>query len=222
MRCVGRLQTGQERRGARAENAREFALEQRASTAAVLPLSAPLQRAWLRQALGGLLALAAAFTTLGGAARSHCQAQELTTEVAAAMGTGVERGGTSVHSVLQRSPVFLDASLRHWSDEDSRFVLGGSLRMELERAGEVGAAPRAELRLFLGNFELRPGIAAAFFLAPHTMLGPETSLMITKKRPNGLALFGMLDVAAYVYGSDVPKRSSVIVAALSFGAAMGL
>jgi hypothetical protein len=149
-------------------------------------------------------------------------AQTLSTEIGALGGAGVERGGTKQHSVVQRAPMFLDASIRHWSDEDSRFILGGSMRVELEGAGSVGVMPRAELRFFFGKLELRPGIAGAFFFAPHTMFGPQTSLALRRKFSDSFGLLGMLDVSAFVIGSDVPKRSTVVIGALSLGIEMGL
>jgi hypothetical protein len=153
---------------------------------------------------------------------SPCLAQSLTTAVGAQFGAGIERGGNTINSAVKRAPMFLDASVRHWTDEESRFAVGGSLRLELEGAGEVGVAPRAELRFPLGKWELRPGIAGAFYILPHTMFGPEASLALRKPLGNTLGLLAMFNVAAFIIGNDVPKDASVLLVCLSIGVDMEL
>lgn len=101
-------------------------------------------------------------------------------------------------------------------------MLGGSLRMELEGAGEVGVAPRAELRFFMGKWELRPGLAGAIYVMPYTMFGPEMSIALRRPVGGNLGILAMVDVAAFVIGSDVPQHSTVVLGCASFGVDMEL
>lgn len=172
---------------------------------------------FVREATVIRFALAAAATCL--ALRSPCHAQSLpeTDSVAAFFGTGLQRGGPTGHSVVRPAPIFVDASVRHLAGEDSNLLLGGSLRIEIEGAGEVGIVPRAELRAPLGAWDLRPGVGLVFYVSPHTLIGPELSLGLRRALSRRFGFFGMLEIAAFIGGDDVPDDASVLVGTLGVG-----
>jgi len=158
---------------------------------------------------------ALALLVLAWTSPSHAQVR--TTALGATLGAGLERGGGRDGGIVQRAPIFLDASLRYWTDEDSRVLLGGSVRFEVEGAGEVGVVPRAEAHFKLGKLELRPGVGFAAYLLPYNMFGPEVSLTGRQPLNTGVGLLTMLNVTGFVLGSDVPKDSAVLVIGLSVG-----
>jgi hypothetical protein len=148
---------------------------------------------------------------------SSASAQSQIMNLALGVGSGYERGAG--YSLLEgrRSPVFVEAALRTYNDEDPVLVLGGSLRFELEQTLGLALVPRAELR-YPGSFlELRPGIAVPVFVTPELMLGPEVSLMARMGGRRGLGFFLMGSLAAFIVGGDVPDDSTVMMLNLQLG-----
>jgi hypothetical protein len=148
---------------------------------------------------------------------SRARAQTQTMNLSLGLGSGYERGAG--YSLLdgRRSPVFVEAALRTYNDEEPVLVLGGSLRFELEQAIGLAVVPRAELR-YPGSFmELRPGIAIPLFISPEIMVGPEVSLMGRMGGQRGLGFFVMGTLAAFVVGSDVPDDSTVVMLNVQLG-----
>lgn len=147
------------------------------------------------------------------------QAQERI-ELGLLAGTGVMRGAGQGVSVAQRAPLYIDLSYRAWNEEQPDLILGGALRAEVEGAGAVGGLPRVELRQRMGPVELRPGAAFVFLVVPKTLLGPEGSLTVHLDVPGRIGIYGTFAVTAYILGSDLPKRSSVL--AMTGGAGVSL
>jgi len=148
---------------------------------------------------------------------SSASAQAQTLNLALGVGSGYERG--TGYSLLEgrRSPVFVEAALRTYNEEDPVLVLGGSLRFELEQSIGLAMVPRAELR-YPGSFlELRPGIAVPIFVSPALMLGPEISLAARMGGRRGLGFFMMGTLAAFIVGGDVPDDSTVMMFNLQLG-----
>jgi len=161
------------------------------------------------------LAAAAAWLALSGA--GHAQSLPETDSVAALFGAGLQRGGPTGHSVVRTAPMYIEASVRHLAGEDSNLLLGGSLRFEIEGVGEVGIVPRAELRAPLGAWDLRPGVGLAFYVSPHTLIGPALSLCLRRALSGRFGFFGMLEITAFIGGDDVPDDASVLVGTLGVG-----
>lgn len=163
-------------------------------------------------ALLGLVALA----TLAGAAPAEAQTRLTTASLSG--GSGVSLGtGQGGETVLQRTPIFLDAFVRTYSDEQPSPVVGGGLRVELD--GRVSAALvfRAELPKRLGPVELRAFAGVPFFFAPFTMLGVELGVAVAWPLSPSLSLIGAFVADAFVWGSDLPDDSVVVMLNGSLG-----
>jgi hypothetical protein len=144
-------------------------------------------------------------------------AQTQTMNVALGVGSGFERGAGYALLEGRRSPVFVEAAVRTYNDEEPVLLLGGSLRFELERSIGLAVVPRAELR-YPGSFlELRPGIGVPLFVSPKIMLGPEVSLTARKGGRRGMGFFLMGTLAAFIVGSDVPDDSTVVMLNVQLG-----
>ncbi len=120
------------------------------------------------------------------------------------------------------TPIFVDASVRTYLDEEPSILFGGSLRFEVEKNAGVALVPRVELRQKLRSIELRPGVALPVFFTPRTMLGPEVSVAIRYKLGPQLGLLGMGTVSAFFFGNDVPEGTTVLMFNLIFGVNMEL
>lgn len=156
---------------------------------------------------------------LGGSAglASSASAQTQTMNLALGVGGGYERGAGYALLEGRRSPVFVEAAVRTYNDEEPVLLLGGSLRFEMEQAIGLAVIPRAELR-YPGSFlELRPGIGIPLFVSPKIMLGPEVSLTARTGGRRGLGLFLMGTLAAFIFGSDVPDDSTVVMLNVQLG-----
>lgn len=169
---------------------------------------------------GGPSKLFVALLVLGvSLAAAPAEAQTRITTASLSGGSGVSLGtGQGGETVLQRTPAFLDAFVRTYSDEQPSPVLGGGLRIELD--GRVSAAGvfRAELPARLGPIEVRPFAGVPFFVAPFTMLGVELGIGIAWPFSDHLSLVGAFIADAYVWGSDLPDDSVVVM----LNAALGL
>lgn len=130
---------------------------------------------------------------------------------------GLERLGTQDGSALAMTPLMLEAAVRFWTDEQASFLWGGGLRADLGGAGSVGIVPRVELRHPFGGLELRPGIALPVYLAPLTMFGPELSGGVRYPLTDRIGLTGYLCLSAFIFGSDVPRDSTIIQLTGAFG-----
>jgi hypothetical protein len=156
-------------------------------------------------------------TNAGLPSRARAQTEPRTINLALGLGSGYERGAG--YSLLdgRRSPVFVEAAIRTYDEEDPVLVLGGSLRFELEQSMGLAFVPRAELR-YPGSFlELRPGIAVPVFVSPELMLGPEISLTARMGGRRGMGFFVMGSLAAFIVGGDVPEDSTVMMLNLQLG-----
>jgi len=143
--------------------------------------------------------------TLGSA-----HAQEARWAAGLAAGSGLSLGGSQGGAVMGMSPVFLEASIRHWTDEQSAVIYGGGLRAELLGQVSGGGVVRVELRKDLGALELLPGVGAPFVLVPESMFGVEASLL--GRIPLGdVGICVMLLVDIYLFGTDVPADSAVVM-----------
>ena len=149
---------------------------------------------------------------LVAAAPAHAKGQRATTQVGLQAGTGLSLGrGQGAETITHRTPIFLEASLRRWSDEFSDTVWGAALRAELEGGPSAAIVPRIELRRPFDGLEIRPGVGVPFFFAPFSLLGVEGSLAVRQKLSDGLGVLVLVSVDAYFWGSDLPKGSAVVM-----------
>jgi hypothetical protein len=130
-------------------------------------------------------------------------------DLSATLGFGFMRGGNGGLTAGQRAPLCIDAQALVVKDDT--WLLGGALRVELEDAKAIAGIARVALRHHSGALELRPGAGLPFYLAPRTMLGPEVSLGFRYAISDIAGLQGMAAISAYLFGSDVPSGSTVIM-----------
>lgn len=139
------------------------------------------------------------------------------------LGTGMTWGnGQADSTVSRRSPLFIDASLRTWSDESPTLYWGGSVRMEIEGRTSIAVVPRVELAKKLGSLTLIPGVGAALFFAPFSMVGVEVGTALQLPLSDTFSLGGHVFLDGFFFGSDVPEDSAVIMLNLMFGAVLAL
>lgn len=168
---------------------------------------------WVPASVWAALVIACAASLWSGRAAAQTQTMNL----AMGLGGGFERGAGYGLLEGRRSPIFMEAALRTYLDEEPAFVMGGSLRFELEQAIGLAVVPRAELRRQGDFLELRPGIGLPIFISPSFMLGPEVSLSARMGPRRGLGAFAMASIAGFFVGADVPKRSTVVMMNVQLG-----
>ena len=152
---------------------------------------------------------------VAGAGRASAQTQ--TANLAMGLGGGFARGAGYGLLEGKRSPIFMEAAVRTYLDEEPAVVVGGALRFELEQAIGLAIVPRAELRRQGSVLELRPGIGVPIFVSPKIMIGPEVSLSARMGPRRGVGVFGMASLAGFFLGGDVPHGSTVMMMNLQLG-----
>lgn len=124
-------------------------------------------------------------------------------------GSGITMAGGQGASAMRMSPVFLEASIRHWTDEQRALRFGGGLRVEILDTVSAGGVVRAELHRDLGVLSLSPGIGFPFILVPGSMFGAEVSLQA--RIPVGdFGITALLFADVFLFGSDVPSKTAVV------------
>lgn len=151
-------------------------------------------------------------------APSAASAQRRLLAPSVSAGTGLSLGNGQAEAVARRSPLFVEASLRTWTDEAPDVLLGGALRGEVEGRASIAGVARAELSRRLGRLEVRPGVAIPLFFAPFTMLGVETSLDLRIPVADVLSVGATMAASAFFVGSDVPEGATVLM----FNGAVGV
>jgi hypothetical protein len=164
-----------------------------------------------RWALRALCALAAV-AVVAAFAPTAVEAQTRSYGVTLAGGSGLSMGTGSQSTVLARTPIFLDVSLRTLRSDEPTLAWGGSLRVEVDRRVGVGGVVRAELVTPLGPLALRAGIGVPFFFAPYVLFGLEGSVTVRwpAASPVGVSASVLLD--AYFAGSDLPRDAALFMA----------
>lgn len=162
------------------------------------------------------LATLATLTAVGALATftfaSKASAQRQVTEVTLSSGSGLTLGtGQGAGTTARHTPVFIDGAVRFWTDEQPDYVLGGSVRMELDGRVSVAVVPRAELVTVVGPLTIRPGIGVPFFFAPFWMLGVELGVAARLPLGDNLGVVGSFMLDGYVVGSDVPDGTALIM-----------
>lgn len=163
-----------------------------------------------------LLALVASFVPLV----AHAQTRGLGVQLAS--GSGLTIGSGDGNVVTLRSPLFLDAAVRTWSDEEPRFSWGGSLRLEIEGRASVAVVPRAEAVRKLGPIEIRPSAGLPVFFAPFTMAGFEGAVTAWLPLGRRAGVFATVFVDAFFLGDDVPDGAAVLMLNGAIGAELDL
>ena len=162
-----------------------------------------------------------ALASLAPPTTTHAQTPFLSTQLD--VGSGMSWGnGPADQTVSRRTPLFVDVSLRTWSDESPSLLWGGSLRMEIEGRASIAAVPRVEIAKKLGGLTVVPGIGVPFFFAPFSMLGVEVSTLVLLPLSEAFSINAGAMFDGYFFGSDVPKSSAVIMFNLMLGATLAL
>ncbi|NOY92529.1 MAG: hypothetical protein GXP55_15150 [Deltaproteobacteria bacterium] len=151
------------------------------------------------------------------------QAQRRAFAVGLNVGSGLTLGtGGSQDTVMERTPIFLDAVLRSWSDEAPNPVFGAALRLEVDGRVSVGIVPRIEWDQRLGSLELRPFAGVPFIFAPFSLLGLEVGVSAAIPLGDSLNLVASFMADAYVWGSDLPGDSAVVMLNGTIGIEFGV
>jgi hypothetical protein len=137
-------------------------------------------------------------------------------------GSGLSIGGGDGQATLRRTPTFLEAGAVSWLDDDGAALVMGSARVELEDRVSIGGTLRAGLRVRLGDVELRPSAGIAAILAPFTLVGPEVaaSLLVVLARPLSLVVHVAVD--AWLFGSDLPPSTALVMTNGGIGVELAL
>lgn len=157
----------------------------------------------------------AALVVLATASPAAAQGREI--DVGAAIGSGITIGQSSAGAVTRRSRTFLDFGARTWNDERPDFSWGGSLRLEVEGHASVALVPRAELPRTIGPVLVRASVGAPMFFAPFTMFGIEVGGTATWSFASRFGVFAALLFDAFVFGSDLPEGSALLMCNLALG-----
>lgn len=146
---------------------------------------------------------------LAVAPSAHAQEQVIATYLSA--GSGLTIGADGGSSVLLRSPVFLDIGARTWASDQSELVYGGSLRLEVDGRVGVGVVPKVEYARTLGPIGISVGGGLPIFLAPYTLFGVEAFLTGRFMIGDVFGVFGSFLVDAYLFGSDLPRGTAIVM-----------
>ena len=161
-------------------------------------------------------AIVLAVAVLGLGVEAEAQTRHHSASIAA--GSGVTLGTSQSGTAITHSPLFLDIAYRTWSSEEPWLVVGASGRVEVDGRTSVGVVPRVELSYDAGPMLLRPGLGAPLFIAPFTMFGVEGSLTGQLTITESVAALATIAVDAFLFGSDVPSDSVVLM----FNGAVGV
>lgn len=156
------------------------------------------------------MALLLLLPLLGFSRSASAQRREFAVSLSAGSGLTLGTGGGQ-GVVVERTPIFLDAAVRAWTDEAPNPVIGGALRFEVDGRASLGIVPRIEWAQRLGALELRPFAGVPFFFAPFSLLGVEAGLGVRMRLGDSLGLVANFLVDAYVWGSDLPADSALVM-----------
>lgn len=155
--------------------------------------------------------LASALLLGSSLAPADALAQGYRVAIDATGGSGLSVGGGNGAASVQRSPMFVDVAVRTWEEEDPTLTYGASVRLEVEDRASAAIVPRVELTHSLGAIVIRPGVGIPVFFAPFTMAGLELSLDLGIPLGERVRVSGAIFVDAFVFGSDVPEGSAVLM-----------
>lgn len=160
--------------------------------------------------------------SLGYVSEKSASAQTRDFSLSASMGSGLSFGTGSGEMVLDRSPMFFDLGVMTSRSDEPQFSYGGVLRIEVDGRTSVAAVPRIAWVSSSKHVELRPFAGFPFFFVPFSMFGLELGCAA---RFNISESFGMLTTVtwdAYIWGSDVPEGSAVIMINATVGVELAL
>ena len=146
------------------------------------------------------------------------RAQERRFAVDARVATGLSVGGGDGHASVRRTPLFVEAGMHTWLAAEEGFVLGASVRVELEDRVSIGGVVRAGLRARLGALELRPSLGVVAILAPYTLLGAEAGAMMVLHLDGSASILAQIAIDGFLFGSDLPNGNAIAM----FNGGLGL
>ncbi|MCG8553708.1 MAG: hypothetical protein MJD61_00245 [Proteobacteria bacterium] len=149
-------------------------------------------------------------------------AQRLKTTGTLGVGSGLSWGNADGNAtVTKRTPLFLEMGVRLVNDEKPKLVWSGALRAEIAGRTSVAVVPRVELMRPAGSLVLHASAGTPVFLAPFTLVGAETALAGSMDF-GGASVYATLMLDAFVFGTDLPHNSSLIMLNLMLGAFVDL
>jgi hypothetical protein len=151
-----------------------------------------------------VLVIAASFAPEG---KAHAQTRRFAVD--ARVLTGLSVGGGDGQARLRRTPLFVEAGMHTWLEEEEQVVIGAAVRVEVEDRASIGAVVRAGFRAMLAPIELRPSIGLVAILAPFTLFGVDAGMVLAMHFTDRIAVLAHLVIDAYLYGSDLPTGTVV-------------
>ena len=140
------------------------------------------------------------------------------------LGSGLSFGTGAQRTIVEHSPVFLDAGVRTWSDPaaaEVAFALG--LRVEIDGRASVGGTVRAEYTHLLGaQTQISVFAGALLYVAPFTLGGPELGTTFRYFLWEKVALTGSLLLDGFILGSDLPSHAALVQLNGVFGVELAL
>ncbi|MEM6960122.1 MAG: hypothetical protein AAF550_00090 [Myxococcota bacterium] len=127
-------------------------------------------------------------------------------------GSGISMASGQEDVVTRRTPIFLDAGVRTFVDTRPELAYAGAVRVEVDGRASVGVVARVEYSVPLTRtLTFRPQGGLNLFLAPFSMFGPELgfALRLALDPKAALVARGLID--GYLWGSDVPDDTALVM-----------
>ncbi len=153
----------------------------------------------------------------GGLYGNVAPAEKLTISSTVMAGTGMSLVGVGKRTYGARSPTFLIGEVGIVHPQLDWLELAPSLMLEVE--GRVGLALLPKVRARLPGKRVRIWAMAGLpvFVAPYSMLGVQAGFGLSIALHKRIALVGEFSASAYVWGSDLMKKSALGKLDESFG-----
>jgi hypothetical protein len=145
----------------------------------------------------------------GGLYGNVAPAEKLQVSATVMAGTGISLVGVNKHTYADRSPTFLIGEVGIVHPQVDWLELAPSMMLEVE--GRVGVALLPKIRARLPGKRVRLWALAGLpiFVAPYSMLGVQAGFGLSIALHKRIALVGEFSASAYVWGSDLMKKSAL-------------
>jgi hypothetical protein len=153
----------------------------------------------------------------GGLFAGVAPAEKLKVSATAMGGTGVSLVGVGKHTFVARSPTFIIGEVGIAHPDLDWLELAPSVMLELE--GRVGFALLPKIRARLPGKRVRFWGSAALpiFVVPYSLLGVQVGAGVSVALHPRIALVAEFTATAYVWGSDLIKKTALGKLDESFG-----
>ena len=142
---------------------------------------------------------------------SSASAQERHYTVGLYGNSGISMGTGQGDTVILRSPLAGELTVRTWTDIDPELVFSMGVRMEVENTTALAIVPRVEyMKVAAHWFRVRPFAGLPLFFMPFSMLGIEGGFSLDFHFGDfSIVLSAVVD--AFIWGSEIPDGSTVLM-----------